>query len=176
MNGDKTPLIKHKFEMSARLCTQDELTDQYAQTLPLLSTPQDQEWLMLAFAQLLAYKFHDFDSLQEVMTQYCRLSQDSAKSWLLYIQLVKVSCQTLEVRKVYTRAMKYCAEIQRIGKEWHQFELLFGDQKSIGICEQALVKKAPIVSTEEAPADGGKQKVTVFCRNLHRNLTDEVFS
>ena len=45
---------------------------------------------MLQHAEVLAYKLGDWEHLQELMSSYCRLSQDSFTAWHKYFLLAKV--------------------------------------------------------------------------------------
>lgn len=40
-----------------------------------------------------------------------------------------------EVRKVYLKGLRYCADKVKIGKDWHDWERLFGDAVSLIKCE-----------------------------------------
>jgi len=78
-------------------------------------------------AEILCYKSKDLEALSELMIQFCRLSGDTYKKWASFIEKVKSFKEANSVRKVFTKAFRYCKDKQKIGRDWHEWEKLFGN-------------------------------------------------
>jgi len=124
------------------------MTEIYYKLLPQLESQPHQEWLMSAHSTLLAFKLRDATQLQELMSNYCRLSGDSYRAWHDYLEKMKAVDLT-RTGRLYIKAFKSVKDKQQlIGKEWLDFEKLFGTSESLSRCEQELVKQAPAIKEE----------------------------
>lgn len=77
------------------------------------------------------------------MVQYCRLAEDSYKPWHEFINKVKSFRDTTAVRKVFIKAFRFCTDKKKIGRDWYDWEKLFGDEGTLQKCEDALSRKLP---------------------------------
>jgi len=72
--------------------------------------------------------------------------------------------------RLYLKAFKQVKDKpQLVGKEWLEFERLFGTCESLQKCENELMKQAPAIKEENTAPD---VKVTLFIKNLHKSVED----
>ena len=87
---DKFTVQLFTYEYAARNLTEaSEVVAVYQQTLVQLKEPKHQEQLMTAHAEVLCYRVCDFEQLNELMLQICRLSGDALPKWTDFLAKAK---------------------------------------------------------------------------------------
>ena len=100
---------------------------------------------MKRHAEVLCYKLQTFETLNELMSQYCRLKDDQLSEWLLFITYAKSFKEDLTVaRKVYQKAFRFCQSKDEIARDWLQWETLFGDADAILKCKDQIKRKVQL--------------------------------
>lgn len=103
----------------------------------------------------------------ELGVQICRLAGDSYRKWSSLVEKVKSFRNVDKMRKCFLKGFKFCQDKGKLGKDWLNWEKLFGDAAHLLKCEEQLSRKGLMEVAQEV-----QTKVTLFVKNLHKDVTD----